>query len=209
MASSTERIRCGAEGQAGPADHLGGQRRVGLDQIGDVVGAEVGVLAQFEDLLRGLLQRRDLHPALQALADAPGGEALHGLHGVVRRTLEIEAQAPERDAEACGTGLVQQAAVGLGVDFQQHVRPTGVEQQGLSVQQALVVQAGHPGQRRQAGEGAQPLGADQLLQSGRTGRGQGAAGDRLQAVEIQQLVVGEQHSKVPTASSSSAACTRG
>ncbi len=136
--------RRGVIGRGGPADHLGGQRRVGFDHAGDVVDGGVGVDAQFDDFLRSVGQRRNLDGRFQALLDAPGRERLHGLGdflAVIMGPVEVGPDVAQRLAELSGAGLGQHGLeVGAG-DLQQQTGFARVNQQARLIEQAAFIQA--------------------------------------------------------------------
>jgi hypothetical protein len=134
----------GVVGRGGPADHLGGQGRVGFHHTGDVVDGGVGVDPQLDDLLCGFRQGRDLDGGFQALLDAPRGEGLHRLGdllAVIVRAVEVGANAAQGLAEVAGAGFAEHALEGFAGDLQQYPGLAGVDQQAGLAQQAFFVQA--------------------------------------------------------------------
>ncbi len=188
--------RRGVVGRGRPTDHLGGERRIGFHQAGDVVDAGVGVDPQLDDLLRRLRQRWNLDGLLQALLDAPGGEGLHGLadfRAVVVRAVKVQVDVFQRFAEARGAGLAQQAAEVVAGDLQEDAGLAGLDQQARFLQQALVVQAGRTGQGRQRRQAVQLVLAEHSFQALGLDRQQLAAGQFGEPGEVQQLALREQH----------------
>ncbi|MCY1425929.1 hypothetical protein D9M71_417370 [compost metagenome] len=118
---------------------------------------------------------------------------LGDFRAVVVGAVEVRPDRLQRHAEARGAGLVEQLAEFAGGDFQQGAGRAGFHQQLRLLQQAFVVQAGRAGQRRQAGQAGEAMPAEHAFLALGNHRHQAAAGEFGEPVQVEQLVLREQH----------------
>ncbi|MNM55619.1 hypothetical protein D3C81_667610 [compost metagenome] len=146
--------------------------------------------------MRGFRQWRNLDGIFQTLLDTPGREGLHRLgdfFAVVGRAVKVRPDTAQWLAKIAGAGLAQHLLEVVAFDFQQQACFAGVNQQPFRLEQALIIKAGRAGQCRKAGEDFQTMLVEHGFQAIQGHGGQLATGQLGQAVEVEQLVLREQH----------------
>ena len=119
------------------------------------------------------------------------------LRAVILGTPQVRLDRRQRLCEVRRAGLAQQAAEIAAGNPQEHLRIARIQPEHGLLENAFIVQTGRAGQRRQRRQGMQLMLAEHAFQAFRLDRLQLPAGELGQALEVQQLVLAEQHQQGP------------